>query len=85
MNSSVRRWPLPLIGATTAVAVWSGWVGLGQRLASIRRLLTRSCLGVVALMLVGVQPASLGARPSAAGPLMTGVLLDAGLPTARQR
>ena len=25
----VRRWPLVLIGAPAAVAVWSGWVGLG--------------------------------------------------------
>jgi hypothetical protein len=24
------RWPLALIGAPAAVAVWSGWVGLGQ-------------------------------------------------------
>lgn len=26
----VRRWPLWLIAAPAAVAVWSGWVGLGQ-------------------------------------------------------
>lgn len=26
----VRRWPLFLIAAPAAVAVWSGWVGLGQ-------------------------------------------------------
>ena len=26
---SVRRWPLVLIAAPAAVAVWSGWVGLG--------------------------------------------------------
>jgi len=26
----VRRWPLAFIGAPAAVAVWSGWVGLGQ-------------------------------------------------------
>src|SRR6266851_6034521 len=25
-----RRWPLFLIAAPAAVAVWSGWVGLGQ-------------------------------------------------------
>ena len=28
MNST-RRWPLFLIAAPAAVAVWSGWVGLG--------------------------------------------------------
>ena len=27
---AVRRWPLVLIAAPAAVAVWSGWVGLGQ-------------------------------------------------------
>lgn len=27
--SSVRRWPLVLIAAPAAVAIWSGWVGLG--------------------------------------------------------
>lgn len=27
---TVRRWPLVLIAAPAAVAVWSGWVGLGQ-------------------------------------------------------
>ena len=26
----VRRWPLVLIAAPAAVAVWSGWVGLGS-------------------------------------------------------
>jgi hypothetical protein len=26
----MRRWPLFLIAAPAAVAVWSGWVGLGQ-------------------------------------------------------
>jgi hypothetical protein len=26
----VRRWPLVLIAAPAAVAIWSGWVGLGQ-------------------------------------------------------
>lgn len=26
----VRRWPLLLIGAPAAVAIWSGWVGLGE-------------------------------------------------------
>lgn len=29
MNSPVRRWPLFLIAAPAAVAIWSGWVGLG--------------------------------------------------------
>jgi hypothetical protein len=28
-HSTVRRWPLALIAAPAAVAVWSGWVGLG--------------------------------------------------------
>ena len=28
-GSQVRRWPLLLIAAPAAVAVWSGWVGLG--------------------------------------------------------
>jgi hypothetical protein len=28
--STVRRWPLLLIAAPTAVAIWSGWVGLGE-------------------------------------------------------
>lgn len=28
--SGVRRWPLLLIAAPAAVAIWSGWVGLGQ-------------------------------------------------------
>ena len=28
-HHSVRRWPLVLIAAPAAVAVWSGWVGLG--------------------------------------------------------
>jgi hypothetical protein len=28
--TTVRRWPLFLIAAPAAVAVWSGWVGLGQ-------------------------------------------------------
>ena len=28
--AAVRRWPLALIGAPAAVAVWSGWVGLGS-------------------------------------------------------
>src|SRR5215469_13856508 len=27
--SPVRRWPLILIAAPAAVAIWSGWVGLG--------------------------------------------------------
>ena len=27
--TTVRRWPLFLIGAPAAVAIWSGWVGLG--------------------------------------------------------
>lgn len=27
----VRRWPLYLIGSSAAVAVWSGWVGLGTK------------------------------------------------------
>jgi hypothetical protein len=26
----MKRWPLFLIAAPAAVAVWSGWVGLGQ-------------------------------------------------------
>ena len=29
MTGTVRRWPLWLIAAPAAVAVWSGWVGLG--------------------------------------------------------
>jgi hypothetical protein len=29
MSPAVRRWPLLLIAAPAAVAVWSGWVGLG--------------------------------------------------------
>jgi hypothetical protein len=29
MTARVRRWPLVLIAAPAAVAVWSGWVGLG--------------------------------------------------------
>ena len=29
MSTPVRRWPLILIAAPAAVAVWSGWVGLG--------------------------------------------------------
>jgi hypothetical protein len=28
--STVRRWPLLLIAAPAAVAIWSGWVGLGE-------------------------------------------------------
>jgi hypothetical protein len=28
--SGVRRWPLLLIAAPAAVAIWSGWVGLGE-------------------------------------------------------
>jgi hypothetical protein len=28
--SGVRRWPLFLIAAPAAVAIWSGWVGLGE-------------------------------------------------------
>ena len=28
--NGVRRWPLFLIAAPAAVAVWSGWVGLGS-------------------------------------------------------
>ena len=27
---SVRRWPLVLIASPAAVAIWSGWVGLGE-------------------------------------------------------
>jgi hypothetical protein len=30
MTGTVRRWPLFLIAAPAAVAVWSGWVGLGE-------------------------------------------------------
>jgi hypothetical protein len=30
MTSPVRRWPLFLIAAPAAVAIWSGWVGLGE-------------------------------------------------------
>jgi hypothetical protein len=30
LNGTVRRWPLVLIAAPAAVAVWSGWVGLGS-------------------------------------------------------
>jgi hypothetical protein len=29
VSAAVRRWPLLLIAAPAAVAVWSGWVGLG--------------------------------------------------------
>jgi len=29
MTGTVRRWPLFLIAAPAAVAIWSGWVGLG--------------------------------------------------------
>jgi len=29
MTGAVRRWPLFLIAAPAAVAIWSGWVGLG--------------------------------------------------------
>ncbi|HUZ52736.1 MAG TPA: hypothetical protein VMU94_09435 [Streptosporangiaceae bacterium] len=29
-SKGVRRWPLGLIAAPAAVAVWSGWVGLGE-------------------------------------------------------
>jgi HTH domain len=29
MTNTLRRWPLVLIAAPAAVAVWSGWVGLG--------------------------------------------------------
>lgn len=29
-SATVRRWPLFLIAAPAAVAVWSGWVGLGE-------------------------------------------------------
>jgi hypothetical protein len=30
VSAPVRRWPLFLIAAPAAVAVWSGWVGLGE-------------------------------------------------------
>ncbi len=30
MTFPVRRWPLFLIAAPAAVAIWSGWVGLGE-------------------------------------------------------
>ena len=30
MSGTVRRWPLFLIAAPAAVAIWSGWVGLGE-------------------------------------------------------
>lgn len=30
MTAQPRRWPLVLIAAPAAVAIWSGWVGLGQ-------------------------------------------------------
>ena len=30
MTGTVRRWPLLLIASPAAVAVWSGWVGLGS-------------------------------------------------------
>ena len=29
-DPSVKRWPLVLIASPAAVAIWSGWVGLGQ-------------------------------------------------------
>jgi hypothetical protein len=29
-GSPIRRWPLYLIAAPAAVAIWSGWVGLGE-------------------------------------------------------
>lgn len=29
VDGAVRRWPLVLIAASAAVAIWSGWVGLG--------------------------------------------------------
>jgi len=29
VNTPVRRWPLALIAMPAAVAIWSGWVGLG--------------------------------------------------------
>ena len=29
-TSPIRRWPLWLIAAPAAVAIWSGWVGLGE-------------------------------------------------------
>ena len=28
-SARVRRWPLVLIASPAAVAIWSGWVGLG--------------------------------------------------------
>jgi hypothetical protein len=30
VSAGVRRWPLLLIAAPAAVAIWSGWVGLGE-------------------------------------------------------
>jgi hypothetical protein len=30
VDSAARRWPLVLIAAPAAVAIWSGWVGLGE-------------------------------------------------------
>jgi hypothetical protein len=30
MTRTVHRWPLSLVAAPAAVAVWSGWVGLGD-------------------------------------------------------
>jgi hypothetical protein len=30
VSAPVRRWPLLLIAAPAAVAIWSGWVGLGE-------------------------------------------------------
>jgi hypothetical protein len=30
VSAPVRRWPLFLIAAPAAVAIWSGWVGLGE-------------------------------------------------------
>ncbi len=30
MTGTLRRWPLFLIAAPAAVAIWSGWVGLGE-------------------------------------------------------
>jgi len=29
-NPAMRSWPLPILALSAAVALWSGWVGIGQ-------------------------------------------------------
>lgn len=77
----VRRWPLFLIGAPAAVAIWSGWVGLGAMcgfglIHPLPGILPRVVLNTAITLPVGVE---------AYGAYALGAWLAPGVPAAARR